>query len=456
MSSKIKNNNSNDNNKHTNNNNNDGSISRCKICNCKITTDDIEYTYRDDICYPCWRKEGQTPKKPKADELIIITEYNDEMIKDILTRCGINIDSQENNHNKRKRNNRDSCAPLQPPPICLRYNDEEDIIDTSKFDYEWLGKNIKTIKDLINLGKSFNPKKRKRHNMNLQKLNKLVEPLEELDNMIGLEDFKSNLFDQIIFYLQELDVKNIDMLHTVIEGPPGVGKTELSHILAKIYKSFGFLKNSKVTSVKRDDLIAAYLGQTAIKTKKKIEEALGGVLFIDEAYSLGSVDGRDSYSKEAIDILTSYLSEHPHDLICIVAGYKHALQKCFFSLNEGLERRFNYRFTIENYSPNELRLIFFKIIKDNKWKVDEKSIKVDKFKEHIKYFKFNGGDMLTLFGFCKKAHSSRLLGIEIEKKLLSSKKKINNDDFECGLKMFINTPNVKSRVENLKLGTMYV
>ena len=172
------------------------------------------------------------------------------------------------------------------------------------------------------MGKSFNKDIKQRHNLNLYKLNKLVEPLEELNNMIGLKDVKQSIFDQIIYYLQGLDDKNNDMLHSVIQGPPGVGKTKLCNILAKIYKGFGFLKKSNVVSVKRDDLIAGYLGQTAIKTKAKIEEALGGVLFIDEAYSLGSEDGKDSFSKEAIDLLNSYLSEHPHDLVCIIWDIK--------------------------------------------------------------------------------------------------------------------------------------
>ena len=82
--------------------------------------------------------------------------------------------------------------------------------------------------------------------------------------------------------------------------------------------------------MKRDDLIGKYLGQTADKTRKVLDKALGGVLFIDEAYSLGDTEGRDSYSKEAIDMITSYLSEHPHDLICIIAGDKDVIPVDFF------------------------------------------------------------------------------------------------------------------------------
>ena len=149
------------------------------------------------------------------------------------------------------------------------------------------------------------------------------------------------------------------MLHTVISGPPGVGKTQLAHILADYYNALGFLKTNKVVSVKRNDLVAGYLGQSAIKTKKKLDEALGGVLLIDEAYSLGdNAGGKDSFSKEVIDLLTSYLSEHASDLVCIIAGYKDALENRFFSQNEGLARRFTRRYVIDGYEGDELYEIF--------------------------------------------------------------------------------------------------
>ena len=249
--------------------------------------------------------------------------------------------------------------------------------------------------------------------------------------------------------MQELDNKNTDMLHTVIQGPPGVGKTHVCRILAKIYKGLGFLKNETITTVKRDDLIGKYLGQTADKTRKLLEKTLGGVLFIDEAYSLGDTEGRDSYSKEAIDMINSYLSEHPHDLICIIAGYKDALNKRFFSQNEGLSRRFTHRFNIEKYNASELRLIFFKIVEDNNWFISNKNdIPEDFFEENIDLFEFNGGDMLNLFGFCKKIHSLRLLKIEDENNLKSSKKQINYDDIKGALKLFLKNPEYAERLKD--------
>merc|ERR1711991_1200935 len=109
---------------------------------------------------------------------------------------------------------------------------------------------------------------------------------------------------------------NDDMLHTVITGPPGVGKTELGRILGHIYKGMGVLKKGHLKIVKRSDLIGKYLGHTAAKTQDVIDECSGGVMFIDEAYSLCNKEGRDSFSKECIDTLNQNLTER-RDFLCI-------------------------------------------------------------------------------------------------------------------------------------------
>jgi len=314
--------------------------------------------------------------------------------------------------------------------------DEEDDINEDELEYEWLGANISNIDDLIELGKSFHSRKRKRHNINLKQLNKLVEPLTELKNMIGMEDVKKIVFDQIIYYIQNLDTKNVDMLHTVIVGPPGVGKTQLTHIIAKIYNRLGFLKTDKVICAKRDDLIGEYIGQTAPKTRKVLERALGGVLLLDEIYSLSPTSERD-FAREAIDMINMYLSEHAHDLVCVVAGYKKPTYEKFFSQNEGLARRFTHHFEIKGYSPEELTLIFKKYLEEQKWQLGASIEEITPvIKDNMEIFPNFGGDMTTLFACCKKTHSRRLLNIPTEDELIKTKKNIMIPDIIDAIKLF--------------------
>ena len=335
----------------------------------------------------------------------------------------IRINILNDNANKKTKQNTD----------VLNIDDEDD----SEFEYEWLGNEINNIDDLIRLGQSYNPKKRKRYNLNLKRLNLLVEPLIELKNMIGMTEVKKVIFDQIIYYLQKLDDKNVDMLHTVIVGPPGVGKTQLTHIMAKIYNRLGFLKTDKVISAKRDDLVAEYVGQTAPKTRKVLEKALGGVLLLDEIYSLAPTSDRD-FAREAIDMINMYLSEHCHDLVCVVAGYKKPTYENFFAQNEGLARRFTHHFEIKGYTSDELSLIFKKYVEDQKWELgDSVEVITPLIEKNMKIFPHFGGDMTSLFACCKKTHSRRLLLIPTEAELLETKKKLKIKDIEDGIKLFI-------------------
>jgi hypothetical protein len=316
-------------------------------------------------------------------------------------------------------------------------NDDINDNDNSSLEYEWLGKDIKDIDDLIRIGKTYNPKKIKRHNLNLKKLNKLVDPLIELKNMIGMKEVKKIIFDQIIYYLQNLDDKNVDMLHTVIVGPPGVGKTQLTHIIAKIYNKLGFLKTDKVICAKRDDLVGEYVGQTAPKTRKVLESALGGVLLLDEVYALSPNSEKD-FAREAIDMINVYLSEHCHDLVCVIAGYKKPTYEHFLAHNEGLARRFTHHFEIKGYNSEELTLIYKKYLEEQKWgllpTVEQMIPLIEK---NLKLFPNFGGDMTTLFACCKKTHSKRLLLIPTEEELNNTKKNIHIDDIEKGIKLFI-------------------
>ena len=256
--------------------------------------------------------------------------------------------------------------------------------------------------------------------------------------MIGMVDIKKIIFDQIIYYLQNLDDKNVDMLHTVIVGPPGVGKTQLTHIIAKIYNRLGFLKTDNVICAKRDDLIAEYVGQTAPKTRKVLEKALGGVLLLDEVYSLSPTSEKD-FAKEAIDMINMYLSEHCHDLVCVIAGYKKPTYENFLTQNEGLARRFTHHYEIKGYNSEELTLIFKKYVEENKWSIlCTNDLIIPIIEKNMKQFPNFGGDMTTLFSCCKKTHSKRLLLIPSENELRDTKKKLSITDIESGINLFMN------------------
>jgi SpoVK/Ycf46/Vps4 family AAA+-type ATPase len=269
--------------------------------------------------------------------------------------------------------------------------------------------------------------------------------------MIGMKDLKMNIVDQILYFTQELHKnKNSsgDFMHTVIYGPPGTGKTEIAKIIGKIYSKIGILKTGTFKKVTRSDLVAGYLGQTALKTQEVIKDALGGVLFIDEAYALGTPDKRDSFSKECIDTLCEALSDNKDNLMVIIAGYENELKECFFNYNQGLDSRFSWRFKTDEYSGEDLHNIFLKKVNEIGWEVHEKSnISADWFNKNKEYFKFYGRDIETILSKTKISHSRRVFC-----KSNDEKKKITLNDLEKGLASFLKNDDIKSRkdAENLK------
>jgi len=256
-----------------------------------------------------------------------------------------------------------------------------------------------------------------KYNIDLELLYRLLPEMENLESMVGQTKLKVQVANMILYNAMGLDKRGEkDLLHTVIYGSPGTGKTEFAQRIAKIYLKMGVLRKNIFKKVKRSDLIAGYLGQTAIKTMEVIEEVRGGVLFIDEAYSLGSSqgkEGRDSFSKECVDTLNQCLTEMrdkpEHYFILIIAGYKDDLERSFFALNDGLERRFTVHLTMDEYKPDDMVEIFKKKVRDAQWAVAENVVTSDFMKNNAEYFKYAGGDMEVLFSKCKVAHSRNLL-----------------------------------------------
>jgi hypothetical protein len=327
-------------------------------------------------------------------------------------------------------------------------NENDDIL--TEFHTKYSEKKIETLQDLIHLAESYAPfinrRKKPRWNLDLRRLYNMLPSLIKLNRMIGMRELKRTIVHLIVYYLQDFESSNSNMLHTVIEGPPGTGKTEVAKIIGEIYLGLGILQNKTFRIVRRSDLIGGYLGQTAIKTQKVIDEARGGVLFIDEAYSLGNPEGRDSYSKECIDTLNQNLTENKANFICIIAGYPNSLKESFFSVNHGLERRFPFRFMIEEYMPEELREIFLKIVEDNLWTIFENNIihniPISFFETNKQYFIFNGGDMENLFQLVKISHSQRIYSLDS-----SVKKKITLTDLTNAFTLYLNNKNIKNRSE---------
>jgi len=314
--------------------------------------------------------------------------------------------------------------------LCLNH-------DMSNSYYDVYETEVSTIADLLALNAFYmggTVNKRKGASIPFSTIHRIVEPLQKLDAMIGLGDAKRQVLSIIVYFLQNFEKGQGDMLHTVVYGGPGVGKTKLIGILAEVYAGIGVLPTAKVTLAKRADLIAGYLGQTAVKTRKVIESAKGGVLLLDEAYALGDKEQRDSYSRECIDTLNQALSEEKSELICIIAGYKEDLEERFFKSNMGLERRFPFRITIEDYSAAHLRDIFLQIVRENGWDiVDDTAAPVSIFQENRKHFRFNGGDMETFFTKTKFLHSLRVFGTSTP----DAKMHFTRVDIDAGLAAFL-------------------
>ena len=326
-------------------------------------------------------------------------------------------------------NNGDLSDPANTPRI--KYFCENICCDHKKYSSKWYEDNkinltsIVTIKDLIKLSEYYHCRMRKNYNgIDLKILLNITPFILELDGMIGLSNIKEEIVNMIIYLLLMKNSDkglNSDMLHAVVTGSPGCGKTTFIEIIAKIYTKLGVLKKGHIVKAKRSDLIGKYLGHTAVQTKNKINEAKGGILLIDEAYSLGNPEGRDSFSKECIDTLNQSLSEDKSEFICIIAGYKNSLDTSFFNYNEGLRRRFPFRFDIIEYKADELSLILLKKIKEyGLWEILFKQDELNKeIKDNFKYFENQGGDMETLFLNIKIVHNARvfLLPVDDKKKL---------------------------------------
>lgn len=250
----------------------------------------------------------------------------------------------------------------------------------------------------------------------------LQDLLDELNALVGLEKVKSKVQDLIVYQkVQKMrreqnlhSAKNT--LHLAFTGNPGTGKTTVARIVGRIYKQIGLLSKGHFVEVSRTDLIAGYQGQTALKVKKVIEQAKGGVLFIDEAYSITENDHTDSYGRECLTELTKALEDYREDLVVIVAGYTEPMNQ-FFESNPGLKSRFNTFIEFDDYSANELDEILVSMCKNNDY------ILTDEVKKKIHFYfeqqtsskdkSFSNGRLVrNLFDDLVMNHARRVINVE--------------------------------------------
>ena len=249
----------------------------------------------------------------------------------------------------------------------------------------------------------------------------LEELMAELEELVGLQTVKkevkslTNLI-KVRKLREEAGLPNTAMsLHMVFLGNPGTGKTTVARLMAGLYAAIGALSKGQLVEVDRSGLVAGYVGQTALKTQEVIQSALGGVLFIDEAYSLSS-GGENDFGREAIETLLKAMEDHRDDLVVIVAGYTGPMEK-FIHSNPGLESRFNRYFFFPDYDGNQLTEIFRMQCKKNSYtltpEADEAALKMFTrlYEERDENFG-NGRDVRNCFEDMVVRQSNRVAGME--------------------------------------------
>lgn len=270
----------------------------------------------------------------------------------------------------------------------------------------------------------------------------LTELQNELNNLTGLSKVKQQISDLIAYQkVQKLrEVQGLNKvnrtLHLAFLGNPGTGKTTVARIVGRIYKQIGLLSKGHFIEVSRTDLIAGYQGQTSLKVKKVVDQAKGGVLFIDEAYSITENEHSDSYGRECLTELTKALENYREDLVVIVAGYNDQMN-VFFKSNPGLKSRFNNFIQFDDYNTDELENILIKMCKKDDYIIKNET-------EHIirqylgeqissKDENFSNGRLVrNLYDNLIMNQAKRI--VKIESPSLETLMEISSDDFIKSIK----------------------
>lgn len=262
---------------------------------------------------------------------------------------------------------------------------------------------------------------------------KLEQYINELNSLIGLMGVKREI--NILISYVKLQKKRKEKglvtptvsLHMVFSGNPGTGKTTIARIFSKILYELGYLSKGHVIETSRSGMVAGYLGQTAIKTEELVKQALGGVLFIDEAYSLAT---GDEYGKEAIDTLLKLMEDYRDDFVVVAAGYPR-LMNDFLKSNPGLASRFNRNIEFEDYSIDELFEIFDYMCKNASYSFEcqVKDFLLKKFEGYLKEKNESFGNARTVRNIFERSllfHASRVIEMNYEDEKQLSELTIND------------------------------
>ena len=218
------------------------------------------------------------------------------------------------------------------------------------------------------------------------------EVFKEMNELVGLSKVKNSLYDLVDLITlknktkDDLKIQNIN-LHMVFLGNPGTGKTTVARMIGDILYNLGYIKSNKLIEVSSKDLVAEYVGQTAVKTMNVINKAMGGILFIDEAYTLATTNSDNSFNGECIATLIKAMEDYRDNLVVIFAGYTKEMQ-AFLNSNSGIASRIGYTLEFDDYTNEELKEIFSNMVKKSGFKLDGDALeKVDELINENRYMR---------------------------------------------------------------------